>query len=678
MPADAPRQPRNLPSVNLPSVEQLVASAHVVSLPMRVKFRGITQREALLLDGPLGWGEFCPFPEYGDAEASRWLASAVEAGWQGFPPALRSVIPVNATVPAVPADRVPDVLARFGRVDAVKIKVAERGQTLDDDAARVAAVRSALPDAAIRVDANGGWDVPAAVEALTRLSAVGLEYAEQPVPDIEGLAEVRRRLRDAGVPVLIAADESVRKEEDPLRVARAGAADLIVVKVAPLGECGAPWTSWRRPGCPPSSVPRWTPRWASAPGWPWRRRSRNCRMPAGWERFRCLSRTSPWTRWWPTTAPSASATSPPTPGCWSGTRHPPTAGTGGWTGSAASTQCCSPDLHLPDGCRLRSAGKVGWTASHPLEAPMSETTGRKFALLPMLGHTKGKRSPVTCALKCDNACSGEVCNTSSNSYFRDIASATMSRRAALGFGAAGALAVVLGSAATSAGTAVADGGTGLAAAAKDGFGKSKLQFTAIPSVAADVDKLTVPAGFTWQPVIRWGDPIFNTAPDFDLNNQTAAAQEQQFGYNNDYSDILEIPGSKGRRAVLFANHEYTNENIMFPATMPAADVRAVGQAAHGLSVVELERKNKNKPWSYVKGAGLNRRYLNSTVYELTGPAAGSSLVKTIDDPSGRAIKGTLGNCAGGTTPWGTILSGEENFNGYFVSPGTSASTSATG
>ena len=129
----------------------------------------------------------------------------------------------------------PEVLARFGRVDAVKIKVAERGQTLDDDAARVAAVRAALPDAAIRVDANGGWDVPAAVEALTRLAAVGLEYAEQPVPDIEGLAEVRRRLRAAGTPVLIAADESVRKESDPLRVARAGAADLIVVKVAPLG-----------------------------------------------------------------------------------------------------------------------------------------------------------------------------------------------------------------------------------------------------------------------------------------------------------------------------------------------------------------------------------------------------------------------------------------------------------
>lgn len=300
---------------------------------------------------------------------------------------------------------------------------------------------------------------------------------------------------------------------------------------------------------------------------------------------------------------------------------------------------------------------------------MSETTARKFTLLPMLGHTKGKRSAVTCALKCDNACAGDVCNTSSNSYFRDIASATMSRRAALGFGAAGALAVVLGSAVTSPESASA---AGLSKAAKEGFGKSKLQFTPIPSIDAMVDAVTVPEGFTWQPVIRWGDPIIDGAPEFDLNNQTAAAQEKQFGYNNDYTDILEIPGSKGRRAVLFANHEYTNENIMFPPTMPADQMRAVGAAAHGLSVVELERKNKNKPWTYVKGAQLNRRFLNSTVYELTGPAAGSSLVKTVEDKDGRYIKGTLGNCAGGTTPWGTILSGEENFQGYFVGNGTSA------
>ncbi|MFE4196545.1 o-succinylbenzoate synthase [Paenarthrobacter sp. NPDC056912] len=220
---------------SLPSLDELLDSAYVVSLPMRVKFRGIMVRETLLLRGPLGWGEFCPFPEYDDHESSRWLAAAVEAGWVGFPAALRDKIPVNATVPAVPAKRVPDVLAQFGRVDAVKIKVAERGQGLDQDVARVSAVRDVLPDAALRVDANGGWDVNQAVEALGRLHTSGLEYAEQPVPTIDGLAEVRRRLAAAGTPVLIAADESVRKEEDPLRVARAGAADLIVVKVAPLG-----------------------------------------------------------------------------------------------------------------------------------------------------------------------------------------------------------------------------------------------------------------------------------------------------------------------------------------------------------------------------------------------------------------------------------------------------------
>ncbi|MDP9937396.1 secreted PhoX family phosphatase [Paenarthrobacter nicotinovorans] len=302
---------------------------------------------------------------------------------------------------------------------------------------------------------------------------------------------------------------------------------------------------------------------------------------------------------------------------------------------------------------------------------MSETTGRKFPLLPMLGHTKGKRSAVTCALKCDNACAGEVCNTSTNGYFRDIASTAMSRRAALGLGAAGALAVVLGGAVTGTDSAVADAGNGLSDAAKKGFDKSKLQFTAIKPVDAAVDAFTVPEGFDWNPIIRWGDPLFADSPAFDITKQTAAAQARQFGYNNDYTDILPIPDSKDRRAVLFTNHEYTNENIMLPVGFDAAEARAIGRAAHGLAVVELERKNKNKPWSYVQGAALNRRFLTDTIYELTGPAAGTNLVKTIDDPAGRWIKGTLGNCSGGTTPWGTILSGEENFNGYFAAPGTS-------
>ncbi|WP_077490511.1 o-succinylbenzoate synthase [Sinomonas mesophila] len=223
------------PAPRLPDLTELMARAAVVRVPLRVRFRGVTEREALLLEGPAGWGEFAPFLEYGDAESARWLASAVEAAWEGFPEAVRSRVPVNATVPAVPAARVREVLAAFGPVEAVKVKVAEEGQSLADDLGRVAAVREALPEAALRVDANGGWSVAEAVEALGQLEPFGLEYAEQPVAGINGLAEVRALLAERGTPVRIAADESVRKAEDPLRVARAGAADLIVVKAAPLG-----------------------------------------------------------------------------------------------------------------------------------------------------------------------------------------------------------------------------------------------------------------------------------------------------------------------------------------------------------------------------------------------------------------------------------------------------------
>ncbi|WP_422934047.1 o-succinylbenzoate synthase [Sinomonas sp. P47F7] len=224
-----------LPPRALPPLGELVASAAVVRLPLTVRFRGVLEREALLVRGPAGWGEFAPFLEYGDAESSRWLASAIEAAWEGFPAPVRESVPVNATVPAVPAARVPEVLAKYGPVTAVKVKVAERGQSLADDVARVAAVREALPDAALRVDANAAWSVDEAVEALTALAPFELEYAEQPADGIEGLAAVRSRLAAAGTPVRIAADESVRKAEDPLRVARAGAADLIIVKAAPLG-----------------------------------------------------------------------------------------------------------------------------------------------------------------------------------------------------------------------------------------------------------------------------------------------------------------------------------------------------------------------------------------------------------------------------------------------------------
>ena len=214
-------------------IDDLLDRVHVVALPMRVRFRGITEREVALIEGPAGWGEFGAFVEYGPHEAAAWLASALESAY-GDPPAVRRQrIEINATVPAVPADAVPDVLARFPGARTAKVKVAEPGQTLADDVARVQAVRALVPT--VRVDANGGWSVPEATAAAVALTADGpLEYLEQPCATVAELSELRR-----AVDVPIAADESIRKAEDPLQVVRAGAADVAVLKVAPLGGISA-------------------------------------------------------------------------------------------------------------------------------------------------------------------------------------------------------------------------------------------------------------------------------------------------------------------------------------------------------------------------------------------------------------------------------------------------------
>jgi o-succinylbenzoate synthase len=213
----------------IPPLEEILERLHVVALPMRVRFRGIDVREVALFDGPAGWGEFGAFLEYGPAEAAHWLASAVEAAYDETPSPVRTRIPINATVPAVEATRVPDVLARFPGARTAKVKVAEPGQTLADDVARVNAVRALVPN--VRVDANGGWTVPEAVAAARALTADGpLEYLEQPCATVPELAELRRL-----VEVPVAADESIRKADDPLHVVRAKAADVAVLKVAPLG-----------------------------------------------------------------------------------------------------------------------------------------------------------------------------------------------------------------------------------------------------------------------------------------------------------------------------------------------------------------------------------------------------------------------------------------------------------
>ena len=210
-------------------VDDLLDRLHVVALPMRVRFRGITVREVALIDGPSGWGEFGAFLEYEPDEAAHWLASGIESAYGTRPSVCRNRIRINATIPAVPAARVPEVLARFPGVTTAKVKVAEPGQTLADDVNRVNAVRELIPT--VRVDANGGWTVEQAVAAAAALTADGpLEYLEQPCGTVAELAAVRAR---TDVPV--AADESIRKAADPLAVVRAGAADIAVLKVAPLG-----------------------------------------------------------------------------------------------------------------------------------------------------------------------------------------------------------------------------------------------------------------------------------------------------------------------------------------------------------------------------------------------------------------------------------------------------------
>jgi len=209
---------------------ELLSTIRAFAIPMRNRFRGITVREGALLHGPAGWGEFSPFAEYGPAESSRWLASAIEAATVGWPPPVRTAVGVNVTVPAVGPDQAHEIVINSGCRTA-KVKVAEAGQDGSDDVLRVAAVREALGSSGkIRVDANGGWDVDQAASMLGRLAGYGLEYAEQPCASLDELAALRKR-----TDVPLAADESIRKASDPLAVRAAGAADIVVLKVAPLG-----------------------------------------------------------------------------------------------------------------------------------------------------------------------------------------------------------------------------------------------------------------------------------------------------------------------------------------------------------------------------------------------------------------------------------------------------------
>jgi O-succinylbenzoate synthase len=212
--------------------KELLSTMRVVALPMKTNFRGVTVREVALFKGEYGWGEFSPFLEYGDAEASQWLASAIESATKPRPPQLRSSIPVNGTIPATNDKNViEELVASYPGVKTFKVKV---GENLSEDIARLASIRSLGRKVNIRIDVNGSWSVD---QALTNLYAmyeeVGpFEYVEQPCVTIEEMRQLKEKIR---IPLTIAADEVIRKAEDPFAVDLSGAADVLMLKVQPLG-----------------------------------------------------------------------------------------------------------------------------------------------------------------------------------------------------------------------------------------------------------------------------------------------------------------------------------------------------------------------------------------------------------------------------------------------------------
>jgi O-succinylbenzoate synthase len=199
------------------------------SIGLKNKFRGITVREGMLFEGPAGWAEWSPFLDYDDATCVSWLRAARESAVDGWPAPVRHVVAVNCTVPAVGPAKAAEIVRASG-CGTAKVKVAEPGQTLADDLERVEAVRDAIGSGRVRIDANGAWSVDEAVKSLKALGRFDLEYVEQPCAAVEELAEVRRR-----TDVLVAADESIRRAEDPLLVKKLEAADIAVLKVQPIG-----------------------------------------------------------------------------------------------------------------------------------------------------------------------------------------------------------------------------------------------------------------------------------------------------------------------------------------------------------------------------------------------------------------------------------------------------------
>jgi secreted PhoX family phosphatase len=293
------------------------------------------------------------------------------------------------------------------------------------------------------------------------------------------------------------------------------------------------------------------------------------------------------------------------------------------------------------------------------------SSAEKPRLLPLLTtNPHGGRSSITCLYRCGNACAHEAPNTSDNEYFGDVVADVVNRRKMLKAGAVIAVAGA-GMAAVGTGTAAAEPST----SGHGGQGGTGLGFE--PVAPNDLDAVVIPPGYEQGVVIRWGDPVVPGAPAFDFAKQTAAAQAKQFGFNNDFCGLVPVPGCRDKW-LMVSNHEYTTESAMFygyDANNPTREQVEIGWAAHGLSVVVVERNRRGQLEAKLD-RHYNRRITMTTPFEVRGPAAGSKYLKTSADPTGTRVFGTKNNCAGGVTPWGTILSGEENFNQYYGNANT--------
>ncbi len=290
-------------------------------------------------------------------------------------------------------------------------------------------------------------------------------------------------------------------------------------------------------------------------------------------------------------------------------------------------------------------------------------TSRVLPLIP--GPTTGphgSRSHMTCQYKCGFACDRAIPNTSDNPRVQDVITSAIARRSLLKVGS-GVLALTAVSGVVP--VAAKGRGGGLPAA-----NLGTASFTPVPPNTND--DVTVADGFVSDVLIRWGDPVVHRAPRFDVDHQTPESAAQQFGYNNDYVGVLPLSRD---RALLVVNHEYTNEELMFPTdAYDSATVKEVAIQSHGLSVVEIEPGPRPGSWRTrpTGSTRYNRRITGTSSFLLDGPAAGDPRLRTSVDPSGKRVLGTFNNCSGGTTPWGTVLSGEENFNQYFQASGATA------